>query len=176
MPDSSVNRNTNPRATTRSSASRSRSPIARSEPSARAPWLSGASASKVASATNSDVPPSFATPSTILTSSGFQTSLMSLARVCAGMEESNPPAWSDGTVESFLNGFTRERSSLQIRLAIHFEVRKPGSAVEESQVYRADRAIPVLRNDDVGDAFALGLGIVHIFAINECDDVSILLN
>src|SRR5690606_37327439 len=55
-------------------------------------------------------------------------------------------------------------------------VLEAGVLPDEGQPGRVDRAVALLADDDLGDALLVGIGVVDLVAINEHDDVGILLD
>src|SRR5277367_4832408 len=49
-----------------------------------------------------------------------------------------------------------------------------GVLAQEGQLHIAGRPVALLGDDDVGDAFARGVRLVHFFAINEQNQVGVL--
>jgi hypothetical protein len=78
--------------------------------------------------------------------------------------------------ERFASAAMFESAPLEIRLAVELKVSETRGAVEKPKMNRADWAIAVLGDDQVGDAFAVRIGIVYFFAIDEHDDIRVLFN
>src|ERR1700675_326714 len=51
-----------------------------------------------------------------------------------------------------------------------------GVLTQEGELHIAGRTVALLGDDDIGDAFARGVRLVNFFAINEQNQVAILLN
>src|SRR5690606_5014093 len=56
------------------------------------------------------------------------------------------------------------------------EVGKARRAIEEAQVDRANGTVPVLGDDELGDALLVGVLIVVLVAVDEHHDVGVLLD
>src|SRR4051794_22787065 len=73
-----------------------------------------------------------------------------------------------------------DRRSLARRLLDRLLLARPvgelGVVLEEDQADRPDRAVAVLREDQLGSARVLGLGVVVVVAVQEPDDVGVLLD
>ena len=46
----------------------------------------------------------------------------------------------------------------------------------EVKFYFADWSVTMFGDDEVGDVFPLGIGVVVRFPVNECDDVGVLFD
>ena len=76
---------------------------------------------------------------------------------------------------------TRARSREVERTISKLEAQLGRSATEaeladERQANGADRAVPLLTDDDLGNAFVLGIFVVHLVPVHEHDDVGVLLD
>src|SRR5690606_31371695 len=56
------------------------------------------------------------------------------------------------------------------------EIQETGAGALEGQAHRADRAVTLLADDDLGRALVRRIGIVDLVAIDEDDHVGILLD
>src|SRR5215216_1585385 len=75
---------------------------------------------------------------------------------------------------SSLYAVSGSRHSAEVTFAVH--VGELRIATEERQHELADRAVPVLRDDDVRLARTLGVAVVVLVAVDEHDDVGVLLD
>src|SRR5271156_855809 len=68
------------------------------------------------------------------------------------------------------------RSSTEYALGVGFRrvILELRVLAEEGQLHFARGAVALFRDDDIGDAFARGVGVVDVFAIDEQDDVCVL--
>src|SRR4030095_12489342 len=71
------------------------------------------------------------------------------------------------TASSVLCGLVRARRR---------EVLESRVFAEECQAHGADRPVALLADDDFGDSFFLRFGVVHLVAIDEQDNVRVLLD
>ena len=55
-------------------------------------------------------------------------------------------------------------------------VQESGTHALEGQAYRADRAVTLLADDDLGTAIVRRIGVVDLVAVNEQDHVGVLLD
>src|SRR5271169_5219177 len=75
-------------------------------------------------------------------------------------------------------GVTRApAASRKYALGIGFRsvVFELGVLAQEGELHIAGRAVALLGDDDIGDALARGIGLVHFFAVNQKNQVRILL-
>ena len=76
-----------------------------------------------------------------------------------------------GVIDGALTGSSKHALGVGLRRVI----LELGVLAEEGELHVAGGAVALLRDDDVGDALARGVRVVDFFAIDEQDDVCILL-
>src|SRR5581483_12518208 len=84
--------------------------------------------------------------------------------------------WREETRSSTDNvNYTGASKEVSTRLPL-LQTLKFGEPVVEKQLHFAGRTIPMLLDENVRDAFFFRIRIIHIVAINEDDDIGILLD
>src|SRR5271154_2349707 len=71
-------------------------------------------------------------------------------------------------------GVTRASSKNALGIRFRRVVFELGVLAQEGQLHIAGRPVALLRDDDIGDAFARRVRLVHFFAINEQNQVAVL--